>query len=138
MSDGKKTCLGFAFLILGLTLAVVSLLAGGIGEMVKLLGGESLFNFKAGIYVAIGLFLLLFIAAMVMFISIRDWSWLPAIFGGVYTILPDLIVGPEDDVVALVLGVVVSGLLSYISERRQKQSASPSRPEALEPPEEQG
>jgi len=66
------------------------------------------------------------------FISIREWSWIPAILGVVYAILPDLIIGPQDDIAALVLGVVVSGGLNYFMNRRGQPMAS-DRPEL--PPE---
>lgn len=123
MSDGKKSCLGFAALILGLGLAVVSLLAGGIGQVVVFLGGDSLgINLKSGLIAAVIVFALLFISAMYFFISIRDWAWLPAIAGGVYAVLPDLILGPEDDIVAMLAGVGISGLLSYLDYRRGKKS----------------
>ena len=123
MSDSKKSCLGFAALILGLGLAVVSLLAGGIGELVTFLGGDSLgVNLKSGGIVAGVMFGLLFLSAIYFFISLRDWSWLPAIAGGVYAVLPDLILGPEDDVIAMAAGVGISGLLSYLQSRRDKKS----------------
>ena len=134
MSDGRKTCLGFAFLIMGLILAVVSVLAGGVGEMVKFFGGDTQFGFQIGLYLAIGVFAVLFIAAFVMFVSIRDWAWLPAILGGVYAVLPDLIIGPEDDIGAVLFGTVLSVLLNYVTERRSKRQAAPIRPEELEPP----
>ncbi|HKJ26934.1 MAG TPA: hypothetical protein VJ965_04820 [Anaerolineales bacterium] len=133
MNDGKKTCLGFAFLFMGLLLAVVSILVGGVGEMVKFFGGDTQVGFKFGLYLAIGVFALLFIAAFVMFVSIRDWSWIPAILGGVYAVLPDLIIGPEDDLAAVLIGALLSGLLNYLTGRRKKASP-PSRPEKLEPP----
>ena len=40
MSDGRKSCLGFGFLILALTLAGFSVLAGGIGSLVSGVGGN--------------------------------------------------------------------------------------------------
>lgn len=134
MNDGRKTCLGFAFLIMGLILAVVSVLVGGVGEMVKWFGGESQINFQIGLYVAIAIFAILFIAAFVMFVSVKDWAWLPAILGGVYAILPDLIAGPTDDLGAVIFGAVISVALNYFTEQRRKQSAGPIRPEELEPP----
>ncbi|MBN2045234.1 MAG: hypothetical protein JW757_09460 [Anaerolineales bacterium] len=122
MSDSKKSCLGFTALILGLGLAVVSLVAGGIGELVRFLGGDSLgINLKNGAIIAGIVFGLLFLTAVYFFISIRDWSWLPAIAGGVYAVLPDLVLGPEDDVLAMVAGVGISGLLSYFQYRRDKK-----------------
>jgi formate hydrogenlyase subunit 3/multisubunit Na+/H+ antiporter MnhD subunit len=133
MSDSRKSCLGFAALILGLVLAGLSLVAGGIGEMVILLGGETLFNFRLGLIAAIVLFSLLFLMAVYFFISIRDWSWLPAIAGGVYAVAPDIIFGPQDDLLALIGGVVVSVLLSWIDNRRDRRSADPSQRAELPP-----
>jgi len=133
MSDGRKTCFGFAFLILGLALAVISILAGGIGEMVTFFGGNSLgIDFKLGLYIAIGVFVVLFLASIAFFISIRNWSWLPAIAGGVYAVVPDLILGPEDDVVAMAAGVLVSGALAYLKSRSE-QNQTIARPESPPP-----
>ncbi len=122
MSDGKKSCLGFTALILGLGLAAVSLLVGGIGQLVLFLGGDSLgINLKTGLIAAVVVFALLFISAIYFFVSIKEWAWLPAIAGGVYAILPDLVLGPEDDVLAMIAGVGISGLLSYLDYRRGKK-----------------
>lgn len=124
MSDGSKSCLGFGFLILALTLAGVSVIAGGIGTMVSRFAGEaSGFDLKTGVYLAIGIFVLFTLIALVFFISVRNWAWFPAIFGGVYAVMPDLIFGPEDDAVALLLGVVLSGFLSYVRDRRGKTTS---------------
>lgn len=123
MSDGKKSCLGFGFLILALSLAGVSVLFGGLSSLVSSLSGEAAwFDLRTGIYVAIGLFVFFALVAVLFFVSVRNWSWFPAIFGGVYAILPDLIFGPEDDIFALVLGVVLSGALAYFRERSGKTS----------------
>lgn len=134
MSDGKKTCLGFGFLIMGLAFAVLSLLVGGVGELVKFFGGQSSIGFNFGLYGAIGILVVFFLPAAVMFISVRDWAWMPAILGGVYAVMPDLIAGPGDDFLAIVAGAVISGLLNYVTQKRQKNSAAPSRPEELNPP----
>jgi hypothetical protein len=119
MSDGSKSCLGFGFLILALTLAGISVIAGGISELVSRFAGEAVgFDLKTGMYLAIGVFVLFALVALAFFISVRNWSWFPAIFGGVYAVMPDLIFGPEDDAVALLLGVVLSGVLAYVRDRR--------------------
>lgn len=124
MSDGKKSCLGFGFLILALSLAGISVIVGGISSLVSGVMGEAVgFDLKTGIYLAVGLFGLFSIIALAFFISVRNWAWLPAIFGGVYAILPDLILGPEDDVFALLLGVLLSGVLNYLRGRRSKAAA---------------
>ena len=122
MSDGRKSCLGFGFLILALALAGFSVLAGGIGSFVSGVGGESFgFDIKTGVFLAIGVFVLLALVAVGFFISVRDWSWFPALFGGVYAIMPDLIFGPEDDVIALAVGVAISGLLAYLKDKRSRK-----------------
>jgi hypothetical protein len=119
MSDGSKSCLGFGFLILALTLAGISVIAGGISSLVSRFAGEAVgFDLKTGMYLAIGVFVLFTLIALVFFISVRNWAWFPAIFGGVYAVMPDLIFGPEDDAVALLLGVVLSGLLAFVRDRR--------------------
>jgi hypothetical protein len=129
MSDGWKTCFGFGFLILGLVLAAGSLLAGGIGELAAFFGADSLgIDLRSGFYVALGIFVLLFAAAIGFFISIRNWSWLPAIAGGIYAVLPDLILGPEDDAAAIAVGVLASSLLAYLMDRRETRRTL-ARPE---------
>jgi hypothetical protein len=123
MSDGKKSCLGFLFLIAALVLAGLVLIIGGFDAMISWLGGESFgLSVKTTTVIAFVIFMIFFAISLIMFISIRDWSWLPAIAGGVYTILPDVIFGPEDDIIALVLGVVISGLLAL---RKGKREALP-------------
>ena len=127
MSDGKKSCLGFLFLIAGLVLAGLVLIIGGFDAVISWLGGESFgLSVKTATLIAAAIFVIFFAISLVMFISIRDWSWLPAIAGGVYTILPDLILGPEDDIIAMVLGVVISGLLAW---RKGKREALPDEVE---------
>ncbi|MEJ2757709.1 MAG: hypothetical protein P8046_04425 [Anaerolineales bacterium] len=116
-------------MILGLLLAGASLFVGGIGQLVEALGGNAAgINFRTGFYIAIGIFVVLFAASIYFFVSIRDWAWLPAIAGGIYAIVPDLILGPEDDALVLVAGVVLSGLLSWVRGRRGQKSGL-SQPE---------
>ena len=38
MSDSKESCIGFAALVLGLGLAIVSVLVGGVGALIELMG----------------------------------------------------------------------------------------------------
>ena len=129
MSDTQKSCIGFGALLLGLGLAVISLVVGGVGELVTMLGGNSLgFNFRTGLIVGGVVFGLLFLTAIYFFIRIRDWSWFPAIISGVYTILPDIIPGPEDDIAAMVVGVVLSAGLSFLKSRLDQRKTA-DRPE---------
>jgi hypothetical protein len=124
MSDGKKTCLGFGFLIAALILAGAAVFVGGLDALIDgfaswIKGGSFHLNVNTALGIGIGLFILFSAIALIIFLSLRNWSWLPAILGGVYTVLPDLIFGPEDDIVALILGVVISGLLAWRSERKK-------------------
>ena len=122
MSDGWKTCFGFGFLILGLALAAISLLAGGIGELVTFFGGDAMgISLRTGFYISVGIFVVLFLAAIGFFVSIRNWTWLPAIAGGIYAVVPDLILGPEDDAIAMITGVLASGLLAYLKSRHEQK-----------------
>lgn len=123
MSDGKRTCLGFGFLIAALVLAGAAVFVGGLDTLIdfiaSLIRGESFkLNVNMALGIGIGIFILFSTFALILFLSLKNWSWLPAILGGVYTILPDLIFGPEDDIVALILGIVISGLLAWRRERR--------------------
>lgn len=118
MSDGKKSCLGFVFLIGALALAVLALIAGGIGEVVNYLGGNSFgVGIRSGLILGVGAFIFFFVVAVYLFVTIRNFSWFPAIAAGVYAVLPDLIIGPEDDIVVLILGGLISGLLAWRQTR---------------------
>ena len=121
MTDGKKSCLGFLFLFAALGLSILTLLAGGFNAVVKWVSGEipgvalrTVFILSGGVFV------FFFAIAIYWFLKMRDFSWFPAIAAGIYTVLPDLIFGPEDDILVLILGGVISGLLAY---RREKQDA---------------
>lgn len=103
MKDGTRACLGFVFLIAALALAVIF----GIGGWV--IGGD----FGSGFTVALGTFFFFAALAAYMFITIKDYAWLPAVAGGVYAILPDLLLGPADDIVVVILGVVISSIWSW-------------------------
>jgi hypothetical protein len=103
MKDGTRACLGFVFLAAALVLAVVV----GIGGWV--LGGDAGTGFVAAL-VTFGIFA---IAAIYMFLTIKDYAWIPAVIAGIYAILPDLLIGPVDDAVVLVAGVVVSAFMSW-------------------------
>ena len=46
MSDGRKSCLGFAFLIFGLLAAVALLTVGGMDALLKAIGGDGLRHFQ--------------------------------------------------------------------------------------------
>ena len=114
MSDGKKTCLGFAFLIVALILAILAVLAGVLGSTLSIFGIDLFgLDLKSGVVTGVVLFAVFAISAGVMFFTIKNWSWIPAILGGVYAVLPDLFVGPADDAVAVILGVIVSSFLAW-------------------------
>jgi hypothetical protein len=131
MGDGKRTCLGFGFLFAALVLAGAAVFVGGLDTLIdffaSLIRGESFnLDINVALGLGIGIFILFSAIALILFLSVKNWSWLPAILGGVYTIMPDLIFGPEDDIVAIVLGVVISGLLAW---RRERRKALPAKVE---------
>ena len=117
MTDRRRSCLGFVFLFASLILAVVALIGGWIG-----------WDFRTGAILSIGFFAFFAVLAAYMFITIRDYAWLPAVFGGLYAVLPDLMAGPTDDVVALLLGAVISGVWSW---RRGKRALPDEVPEQV-------
>ena len=128
MSEGKRTCLGFAFLFAALVFAAAAVYVGGmsalVGGVASLVRGES-FKLAAGTawIIGIGIFVAFSAIAIIIFLSFKNWSWLPAVLGGIYTVMPDLIFGHVDDAVALVLGVLASGLLAWRRERRKNLPA---------------
>jgi hypothetical protein len=107
MSDRRRALLGFVFLLLAMLLAVVALIGGWIG-----------WGFKTGAMLSIGTFVVLAGAAGYMFVSIRDYAWFPAVLGGLYAVLPDLIAGPMDDIGVLLLGAAISGLIGWRKRKR--------------------
>ena len=114
MDDSKKTCLGFGFLIAAIVIAVLAILGGGIGSFVNWIGGDAFgINLKTGAILGIGAFAFFFVISLYLFVTIKNWAWLPVIFSTVYAVLPDIILGPEDDAVVLVIGALISGFLAY-------------------------
>lgn len=117
MTDRRRSCLGFSFLGASFFLAFVALFWGWIG-----------WDLRTGAILSGGFFSIFVVLAVYMFITIRDYAWLPAIFGGLYAILPDLIAGPADDIGVLALGALISGLWSW---RRSKREKAPEIPEEI-------
>jgi hypothetical protein len=106
MTDGRRSCLGFVFLGASFLLALIALFWGWIG-----------WDFRTGAILSGGFFAFFSAVAVYMFVTIRDYAWLPAVFGGLYTILPDLIAGPVDDIGVLAFGALLSGLISWRRSR---------------------
>jgi hypothetical protein len=128
MSDGKRTCLGFGFLIAALVFAGAAVYVGGMNALVGGLvswmqGGSFTLDVGTAWIIGIGIFVAFSAIAIIIFLSLKNWSWLPAILGGVYTVMPDLIFGQADDALAIVLGVLASGLLAWRRERRKELPA---------------
>ena len=70
MSDGKKSCLGFVFLIIGMLAAIGLLVVGGMDTLLKSSGGDGLgFDLKTSAIIAGIIFVLFFGLALWMFIS---------------------------------------------------------------------
>ena len=64
-----------------------------------------------------------------MFVTIKDYAWFPAVVGGLYAVLPDLMAGPGDDVVVLATGALISGIWSW---RRSRRGVVPLESEVIE------
>lgn len=107
MSDRNRSCLGFVFLTAALALAVIALLGGWFG-----------WDFRTGVILSIATFAFFAALAAYMFITIKDYAWLPVVAGGLYAVLPDLLAGPTDDALAIVLGVIISGFWSWRRSKR--------------------
>ena len=114
MTDGRRSCLGFVFLGASFLLGFVALFWGWIG-----------WDFRTGAILSGSFFAFFLAIATYMFITIRDYAWLPAVFGGLYAVLPDLIVGPVDDIGALALGALISGVISWRRGRSGGKEALP-------------
>ena len=102
MSDRQRIVLGFFLLLLALGGAAAAGLGGWIGR-----------DLRTGAILGLVVFVLFAALAGYPFIKIRDWAWLPAVAGGIYAVLPDLIMGPVDDAGALLLGAAISGVLAW-------------------------
>ena len=107
MSDGQKSCLGFLFVFAAVILSVAVWIAGWAGM-----------DFKRGTIVAVATFVFFFVIAAYLFLKVQNWGLLPIIASVVYTILPDLIIGPEDDLVVLVVGALISGVIAWRTQRQ--------------------
>jgi hypothetical protein len=119
MSDTAKSCLGFFFLFSAITLAVLGVFSGGLGSLISWLGGESYgINLRTGSMIGIGAFAFFFVLSIYSFIKIKNWAWFPAIFGALYAVLPDIILGPEDDIGIVLLGAAISGIITWRQNKK--------------------
>lgn len=131
MSDTRKSCLGFIFMIAAVTIAITAVLLGGVGSAVESMGG-SLFglNLKSGAIIGFIAFSISALLAIYMFFQVKNLSWLPTIIAGVYAILPDILAGPADDIGVLVAGAMLSGLLAWRQQRKSKTPLNQKSPES--------
>lgn len=83
------------------------------GAAVAGLGGWISRDFQTGLVLGLSVFLFFSVLAAYQFFKIRDWAWLPAVAGGVYAVLPDLFLGPADDIGAILLGAAISGVMAW-------------------------
>ena len=97
-------------------------IAGASGEAPGDVFGWIGRDLRTGAVLGISVFVFFGALATYQFIKIRDWAWLPAVAGGVYAVLPDLMLGPADDVGAILLGAALSGLLAW----RRGKTAQPT------------
>lgn len=102
MSDRVRILRGFLLLVVALIgAALVNILGWAWGE------------YQAGALLGLAVFVLFAGLAVYQFVRVRDWAWLPAVAGGLYAVLPDLILGPADDIGAILLGAVLTAVLSW-------------------------
>lgn len=109
MSDRKRIFLGLVFL-------VIALLGAALVNIIGWSAGEYRFGALAGLAV----FVVFAILAAYHFIKVRDWAWLPAVAGGLYAVLPDLILGPVDDLGAILFGAALTGFMSWRRKRSER------------------
>ncbi len=119
LSDGKKGCLGFVFLAIAIFISVLTILSGGIGSIIGSFGGDTWLSLRSGTILAIGIFSFFFMISIYWFIKIKNYAWLPMIFSTLYAVLPDIILGPEDDIGALILGTILSGVMAWRQNKKK-------------------
>ena len=104
--DQAKGCGSCAFMVLGVVLPVV---VGGYG--VSQLGWDA----ETALTITVGVFILCWIIAIGLALLIENISWLfsflPTLGGLVYTIAPDFIPLPLDDITVLIVGIFFSIVL---------------------------
>ena len=128
MSDMVKSCLGVVLLFVSTGIALLVLSFAAFAAIWLQLTGNDLNGIQNPTLIGFGLAALVFIYAIYLFISIRDYSWLgvtiPGIISGLYAILPDLLTGqPTDDIVVLVAGAGLSTLLAWRKQKRETTAA---------------
>ncbi|MCP4360923.1 MAG: hypothetical protein GY796_23185 [Chloroflexi bacterium] len=102
--DQTKGWLSCSFMLLAFVLPVVGFIFG-----------VSQWDTEVGLYLAGGIFILLMITAVIIALTIDNLSWLftflPALGGLVYTIAPDFIPLPLDDIAILAAGIFFTVVL---------------------------
>ena len=101
MTDKTKTCLSVLFFASMFILPIVGLAVGWIGR-----------DFRTGAIIALITLAACFLLAGIFLAAVKELSWiaasLPFLFGFVYTVLPDFIVGPLDDAAVFTAGALVT------------------------------
>jgi hypothetical protein len=101
MSDKAKTILAIIFFLAALTLPLIGLAVGWWR-----------WEFKTGFLIMVITFVVFFLAGVISIWRVRDLSWLatslPFLFGGLYTILPDVVPFQVDDAAATTAGALLS------------------------------
>ncbi|HZW03620.1 MAG TPA: hypothetical protein VFF68_06825 [Anaerolineaceae bacterium] len=100
-----------------LKIVLALVLFGGVIllPIIVLLVGWSQDNFRTGATAAVITFAVLLVLVTVLIVTVRRHNWfsasLPVLLGAVYSLLPDIILGPADDAVVLSGGAVMSFIL---------------------------
>ncbi len=104
--DQAKGCGSCAFMVLGVVLPVA---VGAYG--VAQLGWDG----ETAVTISVGIFFLCWIVAIGLALLIENISWLfsflPTLGSFVYTLVPDFIPGPIDDITVLAVGIFFSVVL---------------------------
>ncbi len=92
------------------------------GATAYLVGRTQLYS-RGGTIVGVAVFVFFFVIGAYLFWKVENWTWLPLILGVGYVIVPEFILGPADDLLAVVLGAVITGVLNYRKQKRKEIEA---------------
>lgn len=85
--------------------------------------GRNQLDSRGGTIMGVSVFVFFFVIGAYLFWRVENWTWLPLILGVGYVIVPEFILGPADDLLAVVLGAVITGVLNYRKQKRKKIEA---------------
>jgi hypothetical protein len=128
MNDMVRSCLGVVLLFVSIGIALFTLFFATAAAVFLQIGGTDISGLQVPTLAGIGIAALIFLFAVYLFVSIRDYSWLsvtiPGVLSGLYAVLPDLLTGqPTDDIVVLIAGAGLSAMLAWRKQQRETTAA---------------